>query len=219
LEQPLSPLEQPLSPLEQPLSPLEQPLSPLVIYVGGLMPGRGLEQTIDALALAPGMRLRAIGPGSERYRAALMARARNAGVEDRLELEPAVPPTSVAAALKDATAGLCLIQPVCRSYELTLPNKLFEYAAAGVPVLASDLPVIAAVVRAQGLGEVVSPDDPEAIATALRQLSEPRRWSEAARRTREFATANEWNRESRTLAGAYDAAMARLSHISPGVSR
>ena len=39
--------------------------------------------------------------------------------------------------------GLCLIQPICRSYELTLPNKLFEYACAGLPILASDLPVIA----------------------------------------------------------------------------
>ena len=42
-----------------------------------------------------------------------------------------------------------LIEPVCRSYELTLPNKLFEYAAAGLPMLSSDLPVIGALVRGE----------------------------------------------------------------------
>jgi glycosyltransferase involved in cell wall biosynthesis len=179
------------------------PLPPRVVYGGGLMPGRGLEQTIDALALAPAMRLRAIGPGSPGYRAGLLERAAAAGVADRLELAPAVPPASVPAVLACATAGLCLIQPVCRSYELTLPNKLFEYAAAGMPVLASDLPVIAAVVRGNGLGEVVPAEDPAAIAAGLRRLSEPGRWSETASRARTFAQANDWRGESGALAAVY----------------
>ena len=71
-----------------------------------------------------------------------------------------VAPGEVQGVLAGAAAGLCLIQPICRSYELSLPNKLFEYAAAGVPVLASDAPVIAAVVRAHGLGQVVATDRP-----------------------------------------------------------
>ncbi len=177
--------------------------SPLVVYVGGLMPGRGLEQTIDALALAPAIRLRAVGPGAPAYRAQLIERASRAGVEDRVELAPPVPPGAVSALLESATAGLCLIQPVCRSYELTLPNKLFEYAAAGVPVLASDLPVIAALVRGDGLGEVVAPSDPRGIAVGLERLVEPERRAEAARRARAFAGANNWARESRKLAALY----------------
>jgi glycosyltransferase involved in cell wall biosynthesis len=177
--------------------------SPLVVYVGGLMPGRGLEQTIDALALAPEVRLRTVGPGSQAYRASLLERARAAGVGDRLELSRPVPPGAVTEALDDATAGLCLIQPVCRSYELTLPNKLFEYAAAGVPVLASDLPVLAAVVRGEGLGEVVPANDPGAIAAGLRRLLEPDRWSDQTRRTQAFACANNWTTEARRLAEVY----------------
>src|SRR4029077_33144 len=137
---------------------------PCAVYVGGLMPGRGLEQTIDALALTDTIRVRMIGPGAASYRAPLQERARAAGVLARVQIEPAVPPAYVPALLGEAMAGLCLIQPVCRSYELTLPNKLFEYAAAGVPVLASDMPVIAAVVRGNGLGEVVPHDDAAGIA-------------------------------------------------------
>ncbi len=192
-----------------PLAQAAQPQTPpLAVYVGGLMPGRGLEQTIDALALAPGVRLRAIGPGAPAYRASLLERAETAGVAHRIELHPPVPPAHVSAALADATAGLCLIQPVCRSYELTLPNKLFEYAAAGVPVLASDLPTIAMVVRTQGLGEVVHYDDPHGIAAGLQRLIEPARWSEAARRSHAFAQANNWSAESRMLASIYARALA-----------
>lgn len=167
------------------------------------MPGRGLEQTIDALALTETLRLRMIGPGTSPYRASLAERARAAGVSNRVALEPPVPPAYVPALLSRATAGLCLIQPMCRSYELTLPNKLFEYAAAGVPVLASDLPVIAAVVRSNGLGELVPPDDPPGIAAGLERLSEPARWSEAARHARAFAQSNDWRAESATLADVY----------------
>jgi glycosyltransferase involved in cell wall biosynthesis len=182
---------------------------PCAVYVGGVMPGRGLEQTIDALALMREMRVRMIGPGAAGYRATLEARAQAAGVMERVRIEPPVPPAYVPALLGEATAGLCLIQPVCRSYELTLPNKLFEYAAAGVPVLASDLPVMAAVVRGNGLGEVVAPEDTAAIAAALERLREPTRWGEAARCSRRFASANEWRREAGALAEIYRRAARR----------
>jgi glycosyltransferase involved in cell wall biosynthesis len=180
------------------------PISPpLVVYIGGLLPGRGLEQTIDALALAPEARLRLIGPGSEAYRASLLAKASAAGVAERLELTAPVPPSAVARALAGATAGLCLIQPVCRSYELTLPNKLFEYAAAGVPVLASDLPVIGAVVREGEIGEVVAADDPAAIAAAMRRMAEPGRRLHARWCAKRFASTNTWSAEAQRLADAY----------------
>jgi glycosyltransferase involved in cell wall biosynthesis len=179
------------------------PTPALAVYVGGLMPGRGLEQTIDALALAPTIRLQAIGPGAPAYRKSLTARALARGVADRVELTPPVSPALIPEVLAQATAGLCLIQPVCRSYELTLPNKLFEYAAAGVPVLASDLPVIAAAVRAGGLGEVVPCADSQAIAAALERLAAHDRWSEASGCAQAFARANSWSAESRTLARLY----------------
>jgi glycosyltransferase involved in cell wall biosynthesis len=182
---------------------------PWVVYVGGLMPGRGLEQTIDALALTEALSVRMIGPGAAGYRTALAERARAAGVMGRVRIEPAVPPASVPALLGEALAGLCLIQPVCRSYELTLPNKLFEYAAAGVPVLVSDLPVIAAVVRDNGLGEVVPPEDPRGIAAGLERLREPGRWGDAARRSRTFAHTNDWRAESARLADVYRRAVRR----------
>src|SRR5271165_1542367 len=180
--------------------------APRVVYVGGLMPGRGLEQMIDALIHLPGVRLCAIGPGATHYRASLRRRAAAAGVDDRIELRDPVAPGEVQRVLAGAAAGLCLIQPICRSYELSLPNKLFEYAAAGVPVLASDAPVIAALVRSEGLGEVVAPGGPRAIAASLERLLAQDGWRRAARRSVEFADAHDWPSEASTLAAAYECA-------------
>jgi len=174
-----------------------------VVYVGGLMPGRGLEQMIDVLALLPEVQLRAIGPGSMTFRAALEQRARTTGVADRLWICDPVPPDAITDAIADAAVGLCLIQPVCRSYELCLPNKLFEYAIAGIPVLASDLPVIAETVRLADIGEIVGPSDPSAIAAGLERLLKADSLACKARNARRFAESQTWEKESLTLAMAY----------------
>jgi glycosyltransferase involved in cell wall biosynthesis len=181
---------------------------PTIVYVGGLMPGRGLEQMIDALPLLPDIALRVIGPGSERYSSQLQARARAAGVESRVELVAPVLPPAVPETLQGASIGLCLIQPVCRSYELSLPNKLLEYAAAEVPVLASDLPVIATLVRDSGLGAVVRPDDAASIAAGARSLLAAEGRDAAIRAARAFTTANPWEGERALLAEAYRAVIA-----------
>ena len=50
------------------------------------------------------------------------------------------------------------IQPSTLNHRLTTPNKLFEAMAAGVPVVASDLPGMADIVRETGCGPAVRPD-------------------------------------------------------------
>ena len=178
---------------------------PVAVYAGGLMPGRGLEQAIDALPLAHGVRLRLVGPGPPGYAASLRERAARLGVSDRLELRPPVPPGELPAELADAAFGLSLIQPICESYVLTLPNKLFEYLAAGLPVLTSDVPVSADFVRRHGVGEVVPAADTAAIARAMTRMLDPVR-RDALRPAIEAARSTvTWERESAVLLEAYGA--------------
>lgn len=177
--------------------------APMLAYAGSLIPGRGLEQAIDALPLLPGVRLRAIGPGARAYRDALIDRADRVGVADRVQLCDPVAPEELVGELASADAGLCLIQPVCRSYVLSLPNKLFEYLAAGLPVLCSDLPVIATVVREAGLGEVVPHGDPAAIALGAQKLLDDR--DDIAAAAAMFARTNRWRDEAPILERLYAA--------------
>ena len=177
-------------------------------YAGAVTDHRGLEQAIGALPQAPGLRLRIVGPGNERYRRQLAALAERHGVAARVALEPAVPPERLVTEIAPAAAGLALIQPACLSYSLSLPNKLFEYIAAGLPILAADVPVIGEFVARNGVGLVVAAGDTAAIAAAMTAIVDPRRNAELRAAVRETAAQLSWEREAELLKRAYREATA-----------
>jgi glycosyltransferase involved in cell wall biosynthesis/trans-aconitate methyltransferase len=177
--------------------------APVCAYLGAVTTGRGLEQAIQALPQVPALRLVITGPGRDAYVNDLHALAERAGVADRVELRPAVEPSLAVEAVADAAFGLLLIQPICLSYELTLPNKLFEYAAAGLPMLASDLEVIGRVVRQEQLGEVVPPDEIGAIAAGMRRLLDSSVNELTRERVRTFTAAHTWEAEREVLRRVY----------------
>jgi glycosyltransferase involved in cell wall biosynthesis len=180
------------------------------VYVGALTRNRGIEVSIRAIARAPGARLRLLGPVGAAYSAELERLAEQEGVSDRVEVAAAVPPGGVIEALRGATAGLALIQPACLSYELSLPNKLFEYLLAGVPVLASDLPVLGGFVTEHRVGLVADPDDPDDVAAKLVELMRPDRNRELRAAVVETAKELRWDRESQLLGATYTEALAAV---------
>jgi glycosyltransferase involved in cell wall biosynthesis len=187
---------------------------PLAVYVGLIAPGRGLEQAIHALAAVPEARLRLLGRSSHEYRELLTRLAAEAGVADRIEYRPPVQSSAVIDTIAGADMGLALIQPVSLSYEQSLPNKLFEYAAAGLPILASDLPVMGPLVREEGLGEAVPVEDVAAIAQAIRRLADPRRNAEVRERVRAFRERVNWQTERQILEQVYASLVGADSHAS-----
>lgn len=187
--------------------------APTLAYVGALTGGRGLEQALAALPLAPGVALKILGPGRAEYREELRALAARHAVAGRVLIEDPVPPEAVVAEIAGATAGLALIQPACLSYRLSLPNKLFEYLAAGLPILATDMPTIAAFVEATGTGLVAASSDVEAIAAAMLEIVEPDRNRELRARVTEASALLSWRREAMHLEHAYaEASAANGSH-------
>ncbi len=98
------------------------------------------------------------------------------------------------------------IQPTTLNHRLTTPNKLFEAMAAGVPVVASNLPGMAPIVRETGCGLVCDPTDPAAIAAALRELLEASPANLDAYRRRALAAAHEtynWETQMAPLLAEY----------------
>jgi glycosyltransferase involved in cell wall biosynthesis len=174
-----------------------------IVYSGALTESRGLEQAIAALQQTPDVDLRLIGPGALLYRESLSALAVRSGVGERVRIEPPVAPERVVETIRSCGAGLALIQPTCVSYALCLPNKLFEYMVAGLPVLAADLPAIRAFVVPNRLGLVTPPADIPVIARAMRQILEPglnRGLRAAAARA---AAEHSWEREAERLRDLY----------------
>lgn len=183
--------------------------APVAVYVGGLLRNRGLEQSIRAIARLERLRLRLLGPVEADYRAELESLAGEAGVADRVELAPPVPPTEVVAALRSADVGLALFQPGCLSHRLVLPNKLFEYAHAGLPIVGSDLPMITRFVHEHGVGATVDPEDVDAIAGALSEVLAPARHERLRAAARAAGETLDWQHESELLADVYRDALAR----------
>ena len=85
-------------------------------------------------------------------------------------LEP-VSHGEVVAYAASADIGLCLLEPVSLSDYYALPNKLFEYAFAKLPILASDFPSIKRVITEYGLGAVVDIEDHEAVQNAIQNIT------------------------------------------------
>ena len=98
-----------------------------------------------------------------------------------------------------------LTQPIDESHRLALPNKLFEYMMAGVPVVASDLPAMAEVIKQSGCGVTVDPYDPRAIAKAIESFAPGTPVHEEARRKGLDAVRGtfNWTSEKHTLIALY----------------
>jgi glycogen synthase len=140
----------------------------IVLYHGGLFPHRGVEELLQAIPAIPEATLVLMGYGvlEPQFR----ARAEQEDLRDRVRMLPAVPPDELLAWITGADVVAMPIQPSTLNHRLTTPNKLFEAMAAGVPVVASDLPGMAAIVNETGCGILVDPADPAAIAEATRRL-------------------------------------------------
>ncbi|MBX3029943.1 MAG: glycosyltransferase [Chloroflexi bacterium] len=143
------------------------PSTRIVLYQGLLMSDRGIEQTMDAILEVPDAVLVLMGTGHPRRYHRAAARAPHAG---RVHVIDPVPPRELLGWTASADVTVMAIQPTSLNHELTTPQKLWESMAAGVPVVASDLPGMAGIVRETGCGELCDPTSPSSIADAIRRV-------------------------------------------------
>ncbi len=141
---------------------------PVILHLGQIRASRGLEHVIAALPLVPGARLVFMGYGAGKP--ALEALAAASPAADRIEFRPPVPPADVPRTAAEAWVGVTLLEDSCLNHRYALPNKLFEYLAAGVPVVASDLPEIRAVLESTQAGVCVDPTQVRELAAALQHV-------------------------------------------------
>jgi glycosyltransferase involved in cell wall biosynthesis len=141
----------------------------LLIYQGILVPNRGLSELVDAMRELPECRLAIVGYGQ--LAKSLRDQVERDNMSDAVELFDPVPYEVLARYTAAADVGLIPIHGTCLSYALAAPNKLFEYMMAGIPIVASDLPEMAAVITAEQIGTLITdPSDPASIADAVMRL-------------------------------------------------
>lgn len=152
--------------------PVEAPGPPRVVYLGQLMPWKGIEVVLDALALLPGAQALVIGgaAGTDPRRDALARRARELGLAERVEWAGHLSQADAWARLRRGDVGVVPTRGGGSQEISTSPLKLYEYLACGLPVVASDLPALREVVH-EGRNGLLFPDgDAAALARALDRL-------------------------------------------------
>jgi glycosyltransferase involved in cell wall biosynthesis len=180
------------------------PETAIVLYQGGLMTERGVEQGMAAILEVPGAQYVVMGYGSQR--ATFVELAGEPRFRGRVSVIDPVPPEELLAWTASADVMLMAIQPTTLNHRYTTPQKLWEAIAAGVPVVASDLPGMAEVVREVGCGTLCDATSPASIAAAVRELLALSPEERAEMRARMLAAAHDrynWQAQARVLLAAY----------------
>ena len=144
--------------------------APVVAYAGHFYAWKGADVLVEALVLLPDVRGLFIGgqPG-ESDGARLRSLARDRGLTERVTFTGLVRPSEVAGLL--AGADVLVLPTVATPYaRYTSPLKLFEYMAAGRPIVASDLPPLREVIDHGRTALLVAPGDPAALAGGVRSI-------------------------------------------------
>lgn len=138
----------------------------LAVYSGGIAAERGLETLVDALALLPGDVHLALVTVPEKA-TDLVSRAATLGCLDRLTVHPYVPAGQVSGYLSGADIGVHPMIAGIVNHEVALPNKLFEYLHAGLPMVVTELQAMGRFVRAHGVGTTFVSGDARSLADAM----------------------------------------------------
>ncbi len=174
--------------------PADKPI--LVLQGSGINVDRGAEEAVLAMQSLPDCLLLIIGGGDAWP--VLQRLVNEHALEDRVRLMGKMPYARMMDYTRNADLGLTLDKDTNLNYRFSLPNKLFDYMHAGIPVLATDLPEVAAIVRGNDCGVVLPKADPTAIAQAVRILMDDPERCAVLRRNATFA--------ARKLDGAQEAA-------------
>jgi glycosyltransferase involved in cell wall biosynthesis len=141
----------------------------LVLYAGAHGMSNDLGVLLDAAELLkddPGVIFILLGDGKEK--AALVSSAHTRGLDNVLFL-PSLPKNQMAQALAASDACLAILKPI-DLYKTTYPNKVFDYMAAGRPVLLAIDGVIRILVETAQAGIFTQPGDPQSLSKAVRTL-------------------------------------------------
>ncbi len=196
-----------------------------VVYAGQLYSWKGVDVLLRAVARLPDVTLSVLGglstrDGTDPDLARCRALAERLGIGGRVTFHGFVPHARVRGRLEGAAAGVVPLPDRLMSRYFTSPLKVFDYMAAGVPIVASDLPALREVLTDEENALLVTPDEPDGLARAIeRLLGDPALADRLRRRAFADVAAYTWDRRAeriieavrRVVGGSHDSPASRAS--------
>jgi glycosyltransferase involved in cell wall biosynthesis len=187
--------------LRDPLAPPYAEREPVLLYVGSITRVRGLDEMLATAAVLGPERGAELVLGGPFHPAALGDEVRGL---PHVRVEGYLDRAAVARWMGRARVGLVVLHPT-EKYVESYPTKLFEYMAAGLPVIASDFPVWRRMVEEAACGLTVDPRDPAALVEAVRWILDHPAEAEAMGASGAEAVRRhyDWRREGERLVTFY----------------
>lgn len=145
------------------------PKKKIILHLGAADEGRGLEQMVKAFQYLPKNYL-LIFLGGGKTELEIKKLAKKLKLTKKIKFLPQVLPGQITESIKEADLGLALTQAASLSYYYSLPNKLFQYILAGVPILGSNFLEFKKIILANEVGETVNPASPKLISQKIREM-------------------------------------------------
>jgi glycosyltransferase involved in cell wall biosynthesis len=174
---------------------------PRLMYVGQLYPWKGVDLLVRAMVEVPDAELMIVGglPGDPQQ-AALQALARQLAVDDRVVFRGPCNYGEVPSLLATASIALLPLADGIVARCFTSPLKLFDYLAAGVPIVAVDYPTVREVLTNGENALLVPPGDPSAMAAAINTLlADPALSARLSQRAAAAAADHTWDRRAEQI--------------------
>ena len=185
-------------------SDLKPTLKKVIIYQGALNKGRGIESVIEAMQYIENTIFWIIGDGDIREELKKLVFKYN--VSEKVLFVGKVPFESLQRYTKQAHLGISLEEPESLNYYYALPNKLFDYLHAGVPVLVSDLPEMKKIVEQYKPGEICKSREPQKLAVQIQRMLTDETLREHWQKNIEIAKQElTWENEKKVLLEVYGA--------------
>ena len=176
----------------------------IIIYVGSIAKGRGIEKLIRIMeGLDERVGLAVLGV-EDIYMSHYKKILRNNNLNDRIKFLTLVKPDEVVNVCRFADIGIHPVENTCLNNYYCLPNKIFQYIHAGLPVLCSDFPEMRKIVKTYKVGEVFNIDNIEGIISLVNEMIDD--VDKLSKYKHNSIIASEklnWSIEKQTLTGIY----------------
>jgi glycosyltransferase involved in cell wall biosynthesis len=142
----------------------------IILYQGAINLGRGLELMIDTMSFLENVLLVIIGDGD--IFKDLKQQVNDNNLTHKIHFLGKISPEKLHTLTPLANLGISVEEDLGLNYRFALPNKIFDYIQAEVPILVSDLPEMKRIAIDYKVGEVIKNRKPKELASQIKNLLE-----------------------------------------------